>query len=99
MYDFIWRICLFIYDFFYNLDMAITTYISNYGTKANRIKLTWDNFNIFLDKTILNGDLLSIGMTWRELINYFLPIFFVVLFIVLLIKIIFKLLGVFKIND
>lgn len=84
--DFIWEI---IYDLYYRVRFPGNTNITS------GLDITTTNWNAFLDKQIFIGDLLNIGLTWRELFNYLLPIVLTTIFIIIFVKMILKIMGLF----
>ena len=88
--DFIWNLLL-------NIRNAISSLVSSNDAYFFHLSASLDNFNAFLDKNIINGNLLNISLTYRELILYLVPITLVFLSIYLIIKLIYKLLGLFRI--
>lgn len=74
MTDFITRVYSFIYSIFDSVLNVVND--SSYST--------------FLDKQILGGTLLNVGLTWKELFLYVSTWFFIALFIYLIFKIAFE---------
>lgn len=81
MNDFVSRVYNFIYSIFESISNTINE--TAYLT--------------FLDKQILGGTLLNIGLTWRELFLYLATWFFIAFFIYLIVKLILKVFGLFRI--
>ncbi len=98
MQQFLNYIIDFLYDFYFFIFIKINTFFTDSGARASILKVSPTNYNDFLDKTIFNGDLLTIGITWRELLNYFLPILIAILIIILFIRYFLKLLGLFRLD-
>lgn len=73
MNDFVARVYSFIYSIF---DSILNT-------------INDSSYTIFLDKQILGGTLLNIGLTWKELFLYVTTWFFIGLFIYLIFKIVY----------
>lgn len=75
-----------IWDFITNIFIGINSTITN-NSSLGTLYTNW------LDKNILSGDLINIGMTWRELFlfgaTWFLTIFFIIFFV----KLVFKVIG------
>ena len=82
MQSFLYNIWTFIYDIYVNLRNTI----------PNTANLR-NNYDLFLQKQIFDGELISIGITWNELFLYFSFWFVVILFIVIFIKMILKIMG------
>lgn len=81
MNDFISRVYSFIYSIF---DSILNTINEN-------------AYLTFLDKQILGGTLLNVGLTWRELFLYLTTWFFIAFFIYFIIKLILKVFGLFRV--
>jgi len=96
MRQFITNIAFFIWDAIYDLFRVIATYSNS--QESLRIGVNENSFNIFLDKAIIDGELISVGLSWRELLLYFLPLFITILTIVLFIKYFLKLLNLFRLD-
>lgn len=74
-----------IYSFVYQLMAAV----------RSSINLT--DYNTFLSKQIIYGDLINIGLTWNELLAYVSTWAIVIFFIIFVCKFIFKLIGMVRI--
>lgn len=73
MNDFIYRVYSFIYSIF---DTILNTINQN-------------DYITFLDKQIIGGTLINVGLTWRELFLYISTWFFIVFFIYFVVKIVY----------
>lgn len=73
MSDFVYRVYSFIYSIF---DSILNT-------------INQDGYITFLDKQIIGGTLLNVGLTWRELFLYLSTWFFIVFFIYFIVKIVY----------
>lgn len=97
MQSFINNISNFIWNILYNFIRSIYIYSNDPETLsyALRINLLESNFNTFIDKQIISGDLISIGLTWRELILYLIPIILLTFFLIIFVKMVLKVIGLF----
>ena len=89
MSNFIREIIDFIWNLLLNIRNAISSLVSSNDAYFFNLSASVDNFNAFLDQNIINGQLLNISLTYRELILYLVPITLVFLSIYLIIKLIY----------
>lgn len=78
-----------VFGFFGDIFASIGTYFSSISMSSF--------FNDFISKKIFDGTLLSIGLTWHELLLILLPIIVIGLFIILIFKLVLKAFGLFRI--
>lgn len=76
-------------SFFGSLYSSIVTYFTNTGLLSF--------FETFIDKKIFDGTLISMGLTWHELMLILLPIIIIGLFIIFIFKLVLKAFGLFRI--
>lgn len=77
-----------VFGFFGGIFASIGTYFSSISSSL---------FDNFIDKQIFDGTLLSMGLTWHELLLILLPIIVVGLFIIFIFKLVLKVFGLFRI--
>lgn len=87
MQSFIYRVWSFLYDLYVNIRNTIPT--------TNNLRQDYDTF---LSKQILDGQLLSVGMTWNELFLYGFVWAFIIFFIIMIIKLFLNMLGYFRLD-
>ncbi len=78
-----------VFGFFGDLFASIGTYFSNISSSSL--------FETFINKQIFDGTLLSMGLTWHELLVILIPIIIVGLLIIFIFKLILKVFGLFRI--
>ena len=54
-------------------------------------------FNTFIDKKIFDGTLISIGISWNELLQILLPTITIFFFIYFIFKLVLKVFGLFRV--
>lgn len=67
-----------VFNFFYNLYSSISNWASVKGFS--------NEFNTFINKTALDGDLIRIGATWKETCMLVIPSVIVIILIMLVFK-------------
>lgn len=55
-----------------------------------------ETYNTFLNKQIIGGTLLNIGLTWKELFLYISTWFVIIFFIIFIFHLVYKIIGLFK---
>ena len=78
-----------VFGFFGDLFASIGTYFTNISQSSL--------FENFISKQIFDGSLLSIGLTWHELLIILIPTIILGLFIVFIFKLVLKAFGLFRI--
>ena len=76
----------YVYNFISQLYNSVLTVFNNSET-----------YKAFLNKQIIGGTLLNIGLTWKELFLYASTWFVAIFFIVFVFHIVYKIIGLIKI--
>lgn len=78
-----------VFNFFKDIYDSIVNFFTNSGESTF--------FANFIDKNILNGTLINIGLTWNELLQILLPIVTIFFFIYFIFKLVLKVFGLFRV--
>lgn len=76
-----------VFDFFNTIYDAIVNYFTTNSTSTF--------FSNFIDKQIFDGTMISIGLTWNELLRIFFPSVMLFFFILLIFKLFKNMIGLF----